>query len=343
MTPPRARHLVALCGVLVVAGACTSNTGNGDDGDVTTPPPTTTDNGDAVPPSLDEATAVEQYVALQHAIIQLAPIDPDDIDVAGAGAGIVVDDSPAAAFLSDRLTSMVETGTGPAGEVVDAEVLDLRDAGEQGSAELCVLQQTEPVDVATGETADGAPDQQEARYLRIETAYTHVDGQWLIAELPDLDSDARPDDCVPPSIATSVEENWTRYVAALRDWIDTSFSVEAREALEPLVTETHWQQIEATEPQEPTGWVQGDIAYDLELLSATGTEVVGEWCIDGSRDPEATTVRNGELVANDARSVIRARWELENGEWLSAENDETKGDGETLAGTIDAPEGHRCL
>jgi len=34
-------------------------------------------------------------------------------------------------------------------------------------------------------------------------------------------------------------------------------------------------------------------------LCATRTEVVGEWCIDGSRDPDATTLRNGELVDND--------------------------------------------
>lgn len=343
MTLPRLRHLAVLCASLTLASACTSD----DDNETTPPPPpsTTEDNGDGGgdTASFDEETAVGQYVALQNAIIQLAPIDPASIDVDGAGDGIVIDGSPAAEFLSDRLSTMAETGTGPSGEVLDAEALELRDAGEQASAELCVLQETEPVDLATGETAEGAPAQPEARYLLVEVTYAHADDAWLIDELPGLEGDGPPDDCVPPSIAQAVEANWDSYIGALADWIDASFSVEARGPLEPLVTEEHWQQIEATEPEEPTGWVQGDIAYDLELLSATRTEVVGEWCLDGNRDAEATTLRNGELVDNDGRSLIRARWELEGGEWRSAENDDERGDVQIRAGTVDAPEGHRCL
>ena len=344
MTPTRLRFLAGLCAAAILAGACTSNDNNGDVAPPP-PPPTTEDNdsGGEDLASLDEETAVGRYVALQHAIIQLAPIDPGDIDVDGAGAGIVADGSPAAQFLADRLTTMVETGTGPSGEIVDAEILELRDAGEQASAELCMLQETEPVDLTTGALADGAPEQPEARYLRIEVTYTYLDDVWLIDELPDLDGAGRLDDCVPPSIEQAVQANWERYVEALAGWIDASFAVEAREPLEPLVTEQHWQQIEATEPEEPTGWIQGDIAYDLELLSATRTEVVGEWCLDGNRDPDATTLRNGELVDNDGRSFIRARWEIEDGVWLSAENDDERGDTQIRAGTVDAPEGHRCL
>ena len=346
MTSLRLRHLAALCAALAVASACTSNNDDNDGEANPPPPPSATednDNDGEDPAILDEQTAVAQYVALQHAIIQLASIDPADIDIEGAGDGIVADGSPAAEFLTDRLTTMAETGTGPSGEVVDAEILELHDAGQQASAELCVLQETELVDLSTGEAAEGAPEQPEARYLRIEVTFAHIDGDWLIEELPGLGADGPPDDCVPPTIAEEVEDNWARYVEELRAWIDASFAIEARAPLEPLVTDEHWQQIEATEPQEPTGWVQGEIAYDLELLSATRTEVVGEWCIDGTRDPDATTLRDGELVDNDSRSVIRARWELEDGEWRSAENDEAKGDGEILTGTVDAPEGHRCL
>lgn len=148
---------------------------------------------------------------------------------------------------------------------------------------------------------------------------------------------------MPPSIEEVVRTNWEAYDQALADWIDASFTAEAREPLEPLVTDVHWQQIEATEPADPTGRVRGDITYDLELLWATATEVAGEWCLDGNRDPDAMTLRDGELVKNDSRSLIRARWELEDGQWLSAENDESRGDGQFRAGTIDAPEDHRCL
>ena len=195
-------------------------------------------------------------MALQHAIIQLAPIDPDDIDVDGAGDGIVTDGSPAAQFLTDRLTTMAETGTGPSGEVVDAEVLELRDTGQQATAELCVLQETEPVDLSTGEPTEGAPAQSDARYLQIEVTYTYVDGDWLIDELPGLEDDGRPDDCVPPSIAQAVQANWEAHDEAGRRWIDSGFAIEERAALEPLVTEARWEEIEAIEPEEPTGRVR---------------------------------------------------------------------------------------
>ncbi|MTV27929.1 hypothetical protein FTX61_21300 [Nitriliruptoraceae bacterium ZYF776] len=342
MTDPRPRRLAALCAATLVAVACTSN----DDGGNATPPPpppTTDDNGDDVAPPLDEETAVGRYVALQHAIIQLAPIDPDDIDIEGAGDGIVPDGSPAAEFLADRLTTMAEAGAGPSGQVVDAEVLELRDAGQQASADLCVLQETELVDLSTGDTAEGAPAQSDARYLQIEVTYTHDDRDWLIDGLPDLEDDDRPDDCVPPSIAQAVQANWEAHDEAGRRWIDSGFAIEERAALEPLVTSTRWEEIEATEPEEPTGRVRGDIVYDLELLSATRTEVVGEWCIDGNRDPDATTIRNGEVVSNEDRLLTRGRWQLENGEWLVAMYDESEGDQTILEGTIDAPEGHRCL
>lgn len=342
----RLRRLAALGAVLAAAGACTSN----DDANETTPPPPPPPesdvNGDGGedPSSLDEETAVGQYVALQHAIIQLAPIDPASIDVEGAGDGIVIDGSPAADFLAATLTTMAETGSGPSGEVIDAEVLELRDAaGEQASAELCVLQETEPVDLATDEPADGAPAQPEARHFRIAVTYTHADGDWLIDELPGLEGDGPPDDCVPPSIAEAVQANWEAHDEAGRGWIDSGLAIEERAALEPLVTDARWQEIEATEPEEPTGRVRGDIVYDLELLSATRTEVVGEWCIDGNRDPEATTVRNGAVVPNEDRLLTRGRWQLENGEWLVAVYDESEGDRTILEGTVDAPEGHRCL
>ncbi len=344
MTKPRPRRLAALCAAMLVAVACTSND---DDGDAAPPPPPPTtednDNGAGVAPALDEQTALGQYVALQHAIIGLAPTDPGHIEIEDAGQGIVADGSSAAEFLTDRLTTMAETGSGPSGQIVDAEVLELRDAGAQASAALCVLQEAEPVEVSTGEPAEGAPEQPEARYLRIEVAYAYAEDDWLIEELPGLEHDGLPDDCVPPTIVQAVHANWERYVEALAGWIDTSFAVEARAPLEPLVTDARWEEIEATEPQEPTGWVQGEIAYDLELLSATRTEVAGEWCLDGSRDPDATTLRNGELVDNATRSLLRGRWRLENGDWLRAENDADRGDVQILAGTVDAPEGHRCL
>lgn len=345
MTTLGLRHLAALCVALAVAGACTSND-DGNDGEATPPPPSApsdSDDGGEDPAALDEQTAVAQYVALQHAIIQLAPIDPGDIDVDGAGDGTVVDDSNAARFLTDRLTTMVETGTGPSGKVVDAEILDLRENGEQATVVLCVLQKTDSVDLATGDIAEGAPEQADPRYLQIEATYTHIDGEWLIDDLPGLAGDGRPANCVPTSIAQAVQANWEAHEQAVADWIDASFSVETRAPLEPLVTEARWEEIEATEPQEPTGRVRGEIAYDLELLSATRTEVVGEWCLDGNRDPDATTLRNGELVDNDIRSLLRGRWRLENGDWLRAENDADRGDVQILAGTVDAPEGHRCL
>jgi len=346
MTSLRLRHLAVLCAALAVAGACTSN--NDDNGGEANPPPPPSatednDHGGEAPTGFDEETAVGQYVALQHAIIQLAPIDPGDIDVDGAGDGIVADGSPAATFLSDRLTTMAETGTGPSGEVVDAEILELHDAGQQASAELCVLQKTELVDLATGEAAEGAPEQPEARYLRIEVTYAHVDGDWLIEELPGLEHDGLPDDCVPLTIVEAVQANWEAHDDAGVRWIDSGFAIEERAALQPLVTEARWQEIVATEPEEPTGRVRGDIVYDLELLSATRTEVVGEWCIDGSRDPDATTIRNGEVVPNEDRLLTRGRWQLEDGEWLVAMYDESEGDQTILEGTVHAPEGHRCL
>jgi hypothetical protein len=291
---------------------------------------------------LDNTTALDLYVALQHAIIQLAPTDPEDIDIDASGVGIVVAGSPAAVFLTDRLTALQAVGTGPSGQVVHAEVLEFgtASAGRQ-PAELCVLQQVEIVDVTTGQPVAGVPEPAEPRYTRIDVTYQH-DDEWLIADLA-ADDPATLDDCVPPSIDASVHANWDDYIDALAAWINSSFAVESRGALEPLVTTERWQQIEATEPAEPTGRHYGDIAYDLTLLQATGAEVVGEWCIDGTRDPEATTVRNGEVVQDDTRSVIRARWELEDGQWLVAAPDPAKGDGEILAGTVGAPEGHRCL
>ncbi|MBS3940445.1 MAG: hypothetical protein KG028_05750 [Actinobacteria bacterium] len=344
MTTPRPLPVAALCAALLVASACTSN----DDGGEQTPPPSSsaneeTANGDEAPSGLDEETAVGRYVALQHAIIQLAPIDPDDIDVEGAGYGIVTEGSPAAQFLTDRLTTMAETGTGPSGEVVDAEVLELRDAGQQATGELCVLQETEPVELSTGEATEGAPAQSDARYLRIEVTYAYVDDGWLIDELPGLEDDGRPDDCVPPSIEQAVQANWEAHDEAGRRWIDSGFAIEERAALKPLVTEERWKEIEAIEPEVPAGRVRGDIVYGLELLSATRTEVVGEWCIDGSRDPDATTISNGEVVPNEDRLLTRGRWQLENGEWLVAMYDESEGDQTILEGTFDAPEGHRCL
>lgn len=345
MTTPRPVPVAALCAALLVAGACTSNDDGGADATPPPPPPTTEDdgNGDEAPSGLDEETAVGRYVALQHAIIQLAPIDPDDIDVEGAGDGIVTEGSPAAQFLTDRLTTMAQTGTGPSGEVVDAEVLELRDTVEQASAELCALQETEPVDLSTGEPTEGAPAQSDARYLRIEVNYVYVDGDWLIDELPGLEDDGRPDDCVPPSIAQAVQANWEAHDEAGRRWIDSGFAIEERAALEPLVTEARWAEVEAIEPAEPAGRVRGDIVYGLELLSATRTEVVGEWCIDGSRDPDATTISNGEVLPNEDRLLTRGRWQLENGEWLVAMYDESEGDQTIMEGTVDAPEGHRCL
>ena len=344
MTTPRPLPVAALCAALLVAGACTSN---GEGGEQSPPPSSSaneeTANGDEAPSGLDEETAVGRYVALQHAIIQLAPIDPDDIDGDGAGDGIVTEGSPAAQFLTDRLTTMAETGTGPSGEVVDAEVLELRDAGQQATGELCVLQETEPVELSTGEPAAGTPAQSDARYLRIEVNYAYADDGWLIDELPGLEDDGRPDDCVPPSIAQAVQANWEAHDEAGRRWIDSGFAIEERAALEPLVTEARWAEIEAIEPAEPAGRVRGDIVYGLELLSATRTEVVGEWCIDGSRDPDATTISNGEVVPNEDRLLTRGRWQLENGEWLVAMYDESEGDQTILEGTVDAPEGHRCL
>ena len=334
-------HMPLMAVVVGVALAACTNTDSPDPPPAASvDPPEATNSDDATP--LDEASAIGLYVALQHAIIQLAPTDPADIEIEEAGDGIVVEGSPAAEFLTDRLTTIIETGTGPSGEVVDAEVLALRDAGEQASAELCVLQQVEIVDLASGQTASGAPETGEARYTQIDVVYRNDNG-WLVDDLPGLERDGPPDDCVPPSIEQAVRANWEAHEEAVGEWIDASFAVEARASLEPLVTEARWQEIEATDPEEPTGRVRGDISYGLELLRATGTEVAGEWCLDGSRDPDATTLRNGELVDNDTRSLVRGRWRLEDGEWLRSENDEEFGDGQILAGTVDAPEGHRCL
>lgn len=339
--PHPSRLLAVVLGVVLVA--CTNATSADPPPTEPTVPSETAANEDAA--SLDEQTAIDLYTALQHAIIQLAPTDPTGIEIEGAGDGIVVEGSPAAEFLTDRLTTIAATGTGPSGDVVDAEALTPPEGnpGQQQTVELCALQQVEIVDIESGQPAAGTPPAAEARYTRIEVVYRNDDGAWLIEDLPQLEAGSPPEDCVPPSIEAEVRANWERYVEALAGWIEASFSVEAREPLQPLVTEEHWQQIEATGPQQPTGWVQGDIAYDLELLSATRTEIVGEWCLDGNRDPDATTLRNGELVKNDGRSLIRARWEFENGEWRSAENDAERGDAQIRAGTFDAPEGHRCL
>ena len=306
-----------------------------------TEPPVAPTNND--PPDVDGATLVDRYVALQHAIIQLPPIDPDDIDPEDAGDGVVVEGSTAEAFITDQLSNIAETGVGPSGEVVDAEILEVRDGGEQQSADLCVLQDVAPVDVATGEPAEGLPEMAEPRYTQIEVDYHYVDGAWLIEDLPDLERDGPPEDCVPPSVVEAVEGNWQAHEQAVQDWVNSSFAIEDRAAFEPLVTDERWQQILDTEPIEPTGEVSGDIAYDLELLRATATEVVGEWCLDGNRDPDAMTIRNGELVKHEFRSLVRGRWELEDGEWRYAAYDESKGDRQILAGTVDAPEGHRCL
>jgi hypothetical protein len=341
MTNLHARHLIAFGAVAVLLGAC-SPSAAGDDPEPSSSTPMTDGAGDD-DVALDAETAVAQYTALQHAIIQLAPIDPADIDVHGAGEGIVLAGSPADEFLTDRLSIIAETGSGPSGQVVDAEVVRPADNGaEQQSVELCALQETEAVDIATGEPAEGLPETT-PRYTSFEVVYRHVDGEWLIADLPALRSEDPPPDCVPPSIAQEIEANWEAYDQALAEWIDASFAVEVRAALEPLVTDAHWRQIVETEPIEPTGRVRGDIAYDLQLIRATRTEVTAEWCLDGNRDPEAMTLVNGELVKNETRSMIRATWELEDGEWLSAAPDEDRGDGQFLAGTVDAPEDHRCL
>ena len=334
-------HLPTALGLACLALVGCSNSDEPNPSSEETETPAAPTNND--PPDVYGAILVDRYVALQQAIIQLPPIDPGDIDPEDAGDGVVVEGSTAEAFITDQLSNIAETGVGPSGEVVDAEVLEVRDDGEQQSADLCVLQDVVPVDVVTGEAAEGLPQAAEPRYTRIEVGYRYIDGAWLIEDLPDLERDGPPEHCVPPSIEEAVRANWEAYDQALADWIDASFAVEARAALEPLVTELHWEQIEATEPVDPTGRVRGEIAYDLELLWATATEVVGEWCLDGNRDPDAMTLRNGELVKNEGRSLIRARWELEGGQWLSAENDEERGDGQIRAGTVDAPEGHRCL
>ena len=325
--------------------ACLALVGCSNSDDPEPPPPsapTATTPADDGPPDVDEAALVDQYVSLQHAIIQLPPVDPDDIDPAGAGEGIVVEGSPAEAFITDQLSNIAETGVGPSGEVVDAAMLEVRDGGEQQSVDLCTLQDVTPVDIANEEPAEG-PEVAEPRYTQIEVDYRFVDGAWLVEDLPDLERDGPPEDCVPPSVAEAIEANWQAHEQAVQDWVNSSFAIEDRAAFEPLVTDERWQQVLDTEPIEPTGEVSGDIAYDLELLQATAIEVVGEWCLDGNRDPDAMTIRNGELVKHEFRSLVRGRWELEDGEWRYAAYDESQGDRQILAGTVDAPEGHRCL
>lgn len=335
----RLATLTLVCAV--VAAGCTSN-GDPNTPNGASPPPTSTNGDSSDAPELDETTAIDLYVALQHAIIQLAPTDPERIDPDAAGDGIVVAGSPADQFLNERVTAIQASGVGPAGEVVHAEVSAFSTlSADRRSATLCALQQVEMVDVSTGQPAQGVPDAAEPRYTSIDVTYEH-DGAWLIADLT-ADDVATLDDCVPPSIEETIHASWDDYIDALAAWINSSFAVQSRAALEPLVTTERWRQIEATEPAEPTGRHFGDIAYDLSLLHATANEVTGEWCIDGTRDPDATTVRNGELVPDDTRSVIRARWELEDGQWLLAAPDPSRGDGETLAGSVGAPEGHRCL
>lgn len=340
MTNLDARQLIALGAVAVLFGACSMSTAGGDPEPPTSAPTTDAGDDEVV---LDTETAVAQYTALQHAIIQLAPTDPADIDIAGAGDGIVVDGSPAAEFLTDRLSVIAETGSGPSGQVTDAEVVrPANGGGEQQRVELCALQETEPVDIATGEPSEGAPEATPS-YTRFEVVYLFIDGVWLIEDIPAIHSDEPPDDCVPPSIAQEIEANWEAHDEAVQAWVDSSFGLDERAALEPLVTDVRWEQIRETEPVEPTGRVRGDIAYDLELLRATRTEVTGEWCLDGNRDPDAMTIIDGELVKDEMRALSRGRWLLQDGEWRFAETDESAGDGIVVAGSPDAPEGHRCL
>lgn len=341
MTNLDARQLIAIGAVAVLLGACSPTTA-GNDPKPSSSTPTTDGAGDGEV-ALDAEMAVAQYTALQHAIIQLAPTDPADIDVEGAGEGIVVDGSPADEFLTDRLSIIAETGSGPSGQVVDAEVVRPADNGaEQQSVGLCALQETEPVDIATGEPAEGVPETT-PRYTRFEVVYRHVDGEWLIEDLPALRSEDPPPDCVPPSIAQEIETNWEAHDEAVQAWVDSSFRLDERAALEPLVTDVRWQQIVETEPIEPTGRVRGDIAYDPQLVRATRTEVTGEWCLDGNRDPDAVTIIDGELVKDEIRALSRGRWQLQDGEWRLAETDESAGDGIVVAGSPEAPEDHRCL
>ncbi|WP_052665144.1 hypothetical protein [Nitriliruptor alkaliphilus] len=340
MTNLDARHLVALAAVAVLLGGCSPNAADGDPQPPTSSPTAGPDDEAAM---IDAETAVAQYTALQHAIIQLAPMDPADIDIEGAGAGIVVGDSPADEFLTDRLSVIAETGSGPSGQVTHAEVIrPASDGAEQQRVELCALQETEPVDIATGEPAPAVPESTPT-YTRFEVIYQFVDGDWLVEDIPALRAEEPPADCVPPSIAEEVEANWEAHDEAVQAWVDSSFGLEEREALEPLVTDARWEQILETEPVEPTGRVRGDIAYDLELIRATRTEVSGEWCLDGNRDPDAMTIIDGELVKDEMRALSRGRWQLQDGEWRFAETVESEGDGIVVAGSPDAPEGHRCL
>lgn len=343
MTARYARGSGAFLAVVVFLGACNSG-GSGDDPQPPDPPVATDGGGDGEVPVLDDETAIDRYIALQHAIIQLSPVDPADIDIASAGLGIVVEDSPAAEFLADRLAIIAETGSGPSGEVVDAEVVRpaAADGSEQRSVELCALQETEPVDIATGEPAQGLPETI-STYRRIEVVYRLVEGHWLVEDLPALRDDTSPENCVPPSIAEEVETNWRAHDEAVQAWVDSSFALDERAALEALVTDARWEQIMETEPIEPTGRVRGDIAYDLELLRATRTEVAGEWCLDGDRDPDAMTIIDGDLVKDEMRAVSRGRWQLQDDGWRLAETDPDAGDGIVVAGSAEAPEDHRCF
>lgn len=330
-----ARAALAAAAASLLATGCTSS-GTADPlptGSAPTADPKPTSNL----PAFDEQAAADLFGAWRDVIHGLPPTPAAEVDIEGAGEGIVVPDSPAAATIASALQRAVDTGVLDRGNV-HTEVLGLQTTGDNTKqATVCVSLDVEFTDLETGE-----PTQSDVSiptdYQRVEATYQLVDGTWLLEEA----TGANPQNCVPPSIAQAVEANWEAFVAANVDWARHGAPGDDIGKLADLTTVEQQEAYRSRPGLEPGAHSEREgLDYDLQLYQATPARVEGNWCFDPARNPEAGLYEAGGTFTPMTDLAVRryeeAVWELVDGAWLLARQETIRPD------HPDAPENHRCF
>ena len=337
------RHLAALTIVALLASACAADADTDADPEPeATPAPgddsaagSEPDDEPAPPPPLDAATAGDRYVRWQQQTLALPPTDPDDLEVEGIGAGIVVPGSPAAGDLADRLGEAAESGVLHRGDVV-AEAVEVRHDDEVTEAVLCVSLDAVETALATGEPT-GERDPRGAVYHLVEVTYQAVDDDWLVASVSALEGG-----CVPDAVVGAVTSNWEDYIDALVEWLRRGAPTDDLGAIADLATDDHQQALRSIPGlDDDARHEREDLNHGLEVLGGAPTAVDTEWCFDPDRNPEAGRYdADGTFTPMSDEAGRRyewAQWHLVDGHWRLAHQRSIGPD------DPQAPDDHRCF
>lgn len=221
------------------------------------------------PPTPDGDAAAERYIDWRDMVYALPPTLPEAVDVDGAGDGVVVPGSEAAAWVSQELQLARDRGVIVRGST-DAEAISpVEIAGDRATVMICSSPDVQVTDVATGEPV--SDDLVDTSYSSLIVAYQRIGDDWLV-ESADLSDDPA---CVPASVEEPVRASWDAYAEA---WLDLERRGGGPEIgpLAEVLTDRFAGSLREFPTHEP---VENPPPFtDLEVTGADRTSATGHAC-----------------------------------------------------------------